>query len=112
MKSFSLFVEELKESGMFVKGKGLIDPKGKYGKKNPTSAQKNRTLPTGGPGSRSSVFKKAVKAYGANDKDVKALEALYKKRDNLLKKKGNTDRIDKHIGSVEVHFSQSMQGRK
>ena len=39
----------------------------------------------------------------------KELEALYKKRDNLLKKKGNTDRIDKHIGSVEVHFSDSMK---
>jgi len=101
--------ESVDESGMFTKGKGLIDPKGGYRKPKPTSVQKGRTLPTGGPGSRSSVYKKAVKTYGANDKDVKALEALYKKRDNLLKKKGNTDRIDKHIGSVEVHFSDSMK---
>ena len=66
-------------------------------------------MPSGGPGSRTAVYKKAVKTYGANDKDVKSLDALYKKRDNLLKKKGNTDRIDKQIGSVEVHFVDSMK---
>jgi len=99
----------LNEGGMFTKGKGLIDPKGGYRKNKPTKAQSGRTLPTGSHGSRSSAFKQAVKTHGANDKDVKSLEALYKKRDNLLKKNGNTDRIDKHIGSVEWNFSNNEE---
>ena len=101
-------IAPVEESGMYVKGKGLIDPKNR-GRVKPTSVERERTLPSGGPGSRSSVFKKAVKTYGANDKDVKSLDALYKKRDKTLKQKGNTDRIDKQIGSVEVHFADSMK---